>query len=127
MKNKTHITSSREYFRKNLLNCKVFRIPNITITFLSIVILGCSDFVEVGPPKNILVSETVFNNAATVESAMANIYFKMREQGMVSGNFGITTGMGIYSDELDYYGFDAGTSQLYLHNVLPSNEVVTGW
>ncbi|CAG2532842.1 Starch-binding associating with outer membrane [Maribacter dokdonensis] len=127
MKNKMYMNSSTAYFIKNYLNSRMFQIPHGTIALLFLLIMGCSDFVEVGPPKNILVSETVFNDAATVESALANIYFKMREQGMVSGNFGITTGIGIYSDELDYYAFDAGNSQLYLHNVLPSNEIITGW
>jgi len=102
-------------------------INRYTLLLLSIGLIGCSDFVEVEPPKNILVSETIFNNPATVESALANLYFKMREQGMVSGNLGVTTALGIYSDELDYYGFDAGYSQLYLHNVLPGNTIVTGW
>ncbi|MFD2586046.1 RagB/SusD family nutrient uptake outer membrane protein [Croceitalea marina] len=106
---------------------RIFNSPNITFLFLTLGLFSCSDFVDVGPPKNFLVSETVFDDPATVESALASIYFKMREQGMVSGNFGVTTGLGIYSDELDYYGFDAGYSQLYLHNVLPGNDVITGW
>lgn len=91
------------------------------------VFLGCSDFVEVDPPKNILIAETVFNDAATVKSAMANILYGMREEGMVSGTFGLTTAMGIYSDELDYYGFDAPYSQLYQHTLLASNNTVLGW
>lgn len=89
--------------------------------------IGCSDFVEVDAPKNILVSETVFNDPATVESALANIYFKIREEGMVSGNLGLTTSLGIYSDELDYYGFDSSYSQFYNHNVIAGNNTILGW
>lgn len=89
--------------------------------------LGCTDFVEVEPPKNNLISETVFNEAASVESAMANLYYGMREQGMVSGTFGLTTAMGIYADELDYYGFNADQVQLYQHTVLAGNGVIREW
>lgn len=106
---------------------RIKRMNRIAIFILAIGLFGCSDFVEVGPPKNILVSETIFNDPATVEAALANILFKMREQGMVSGNFGLTTAMGMYADELDYYGFDTDYSQLYLHSVIPGNNTILGW
>lgn len=88
---------------------------------------GCTDFVEVDPPKNTLVLETVFEDPATVESALANLYYDMREQGMVSGFNGLTPMMAIYGDELDYYGFNADLTQLYRHDVLPGNNITTEW
>ena len=94
---------------------------------LMIVMFACSDFVEVEPPKNVLISETVFNDPATVESALANIFYKIREQGMVSGRAGLTSLMGTYSDELDYYGFDVNLLQIYNHNLSPSNTTVLNW
>ncbi|RYC50360.1 MULTISPECIES: RagB/SusD family nutrient uptake outer membrane protein [Flagellimonas] len=90
--------------------------------------MGCTAFVEVDPPKNIMVSETVFNDPSTVESAMADLYFTMRESGMVSGNYGFTTRLAIYSDELDYYGFNPQLLEFYQNRVLPPNtEVLTWW
>lgn len=89
--------------------------------------LGCSDFVEVDPPKNTLVAERVFSDPSTVESALANLYFSLREEGMVSGNSGFTTLMGIYADELDYYAFNGDVVQLYRHTVTPQNSVLLGW
>lgn len=97
------------------------------IFFLCIGLFGCSDFIEADPPKNVLISKTVFNDPATVESALANLYFNMREQGLVSGSFGLTTAMGIYSDELDYFGFIADYAQLYHHNLTARNSIVTEW
>ena len=88
---------------------------------------SCTDFVEVEPPKNVLVSGTVFDDPATVESALANIYYRIREQGMVSGNEGMTLLMGVYADELDYYGFDTGYAGFYNHTVLGGNDVVLAW
>jgi len=88
---------------------------------------GCSDFVEVDPPKNTLVAQTVFDDPSTVESALANLYFSLREDGMVSGNSGFTTLLGIYADELDYYAFNGDFVQLFRHTVTPQNAVLLGW
>lgn len=105
-----------------LLRCSLL----LNIMVLSL--MGCSDFVEVEPPKNTLVSETVFEDPATVESALAQLYYAMRdEQGMVSGFYGLTTAMGIYGDELDYYGFNSDYAQLYNHNVLAGNGLIMAW
>jgi len=100
----------------------------LLLMLMGLALMGCSDFVSVDPPRNTLVSETVFEDPATVESTLAHLYHAMRsQQGMVSGTFGLTTAMGIYSDELDYYGFDSGYAQLYNHNVLPGNDLLRAW
>jgi hypothetical protein len=121
--NKKHIDKSNwtlSLSRINILN-------RLILFFLGIGLTACSDFVEVEPPKNILISETVFNDPATVESAFANIFYNMREQGMTSGGLGLTPLLGIYSDELDYFGFNTNYSQLYLNNVNPTNTVISDW
>ncbi|WP_417445286.1 RagB/SusD family nutrient uptake outer membrane protein [Joostella sp.] len=96
---------------------------SIKILVIQIMLLAslnsCSEFVAVDPPKNILVSETVFKDAATVESALANIYYTLRNQGMVSYN--ISADMGIYADELDYYSSNADKLSIYLHSMTPIN------
>ena len=105
----------------------------IKVKYLFIMVLlilgitSCSDFVEVDPPKNNLVSETVFEDPATVESALANIYYKMREQGMVSGRFGFSVLLSLYSDEQDYYNSSADYLELYNNNVTSQNTLVTAW
>ncbi|MDF0709056.1 RagB/SusD family nutrient uptake outer membrane protein [Flagellimonas okinawensis] len=99
----------------------------LVVMVFILALANCTDFVEVDPPKNIMVSQTVFEDASTVESAMADLYFSMRESGMVSGNYGFTTRMGIYSDELDYYGFDVQLVELYQNQVLPANTEVQTW
>lgn len=99
----------------------------IAVFLIMIGFTGCSDFVEPDPPKNILVSETVFKDPATVESALANIYYKLREEGMVSGNYGWTALMGIYSDEMDYYGTNTASSEFYTHTVNEKNPNLSNW
>ncbi|TXG39572.1 RagB/SusD family nutrient uptake outer membrane protein [Seonamhaeicola maritimus] len=100
---------------------------NILCFFVIIGMTACTDFVEVDAPKNTLISETIFEDAATVESALANIYYQMREQGMVSGNNGLSVLIAAYSDELDYFGFDGSNQELYSHTVTSANTVVLGW
>lgn len=122
---------NRIFFKRYGFNYSIceYQILRLLTLFLSIIgLTSCSDFVEVEPPKNLLVSETVFSDPATVEAALANIYYKMREQGsMVSGRSGLTTLMGIYSDELDYYGFDTNSNELFHHNVTASNALLLSW
>ncbi|WP_103192136.1 RagB/SusD family nutrient uptake outer membrane protein [Formosa algae] len=100
-------------------------ISHILVFILICSMTSCSDFVEVDPPKNTLVSETVFEDAATVESALANIYYNMREQGIVSYDIGAD--MGIYADELDYYASNANDLSLYLHSVTAINSNVLSY
>ncbi|WP_276167401.1 hypothetical protein [Zobellia alginiliquefaciens] len=77
--NSRHITFGGAFLEIN-------RVLLIAFLFvISIISCSCSDFVEVDPPKNNLISETVFKDPSTVESALANLYYGMREQGMVSG------------------------------------------
>ena len=92
-----------------------------------IMMIGCTDFVEIDPPKNTLVSETVFKEASTVRSALANVYFKMREEGMVSGNFGLGILMSSYSDELDYYQNNSNYMKVYNHSLTSSDDTPLSW
>lgn len=88
---------------------------------------SCSNFVEVDPPKNLLISASVFEDPSSVESAFANIYIKLRDEGMVSGRYGLSTMMGVYSDELNYHGLNPSTSDFYHHKVGSYNEILLNW
>ncbi|SFZ89528.1 SusD family protein [Flaviramulus basaltis] len=117
-------------YRKNYLQSILWISKNIQLIGLLFFISSmnsCSDFVEVDTPKNILVSETVFEDASTVTSALAQIYFSMREAGMVSGHLGLSTYMGIYSDELDYFAFDTAVLQFSQSQVIATNRIVKSW
>ena len=110
-----------------LFQNKKYPLHSIFLSLLFFGNWGCSDFVEVDAPNNLLISKTVFNDPSTVKSALANGYFGIREQGMLSGNLGLTTGLGMYTDELDYYGFNADYLQLYNHNVIVGNNRILDW
>ena len=99
----------------------------VLLLFGALIPMGCTKFVEVDPPKNTLVAETVFRDPATVESALGNLYYTMREGGMISGINGLTPYLSIYGDELDYYGVNADQAQLFQHDVQPGNAIITEW
>ena len=47
---------------------------------------GCDSFVDVGLPNSQLSSGTVFEERSTANAAMTNIYAKLRDSGLLSGN-----------------------------------------
>ena len=99
----------------------------IIISFLSFYITSCESFLEIDPPKDKLVFETVYKDSSLVESALANIYYKMREQGMVSGRIGLSTSMGLYTDELNYIGDSDVRLRLENHNVTAEHTTISSW
>lgn len=88
---------------------------------------SCESFLEIDAPKNKLISETVFEDVSTAESALANIFYKIREQGMISGNFGLSVSMGIYTDELDYYGRNSDQLNIYNHGITAYDITILSW
>jgi len=102
---------------------------SINILFLTGLLglcLACDKLTEVDFPKNQLTGNTVFQDQATTESAMANLYAKIRERGTLAGTrFGIPFLMGNYADELTYYGITTNDFfHFYNHSVTPANETV---
>ncbi len=88
--------------------------------------LACDKLTEVDYPKHQLTGTTVFQDQATTESAIANLYAKIRERGTLAGTrFGIPFLMGNYADELTYYGVTTNDfSHFYNHSVIPANETL---
>ncbi|WP_299568439.1 RagB/SusD family nutrient uptake outer membrane protein [uncultured Pedobacter sp.] len=86
--------------------------------------MGCRKFVEIGSPKNQLVTKTVFENDGQAIAAMANIY----------GKFTITNAMGYHipyylgsaADELTNYTNDGAASQFYQNAPQPLNASTNG-
>jgi len=93
----------------------------------TITLYGCESFVDLDPPKNLLASETVFEDVATVKSAMANIYFNMRDNSLLSGSSGLSIHLSTYSDELDYYLTNENYLQFYHHTITATNSYSNAW
>ncbi len=78
-------------------------IPYLAVLVGCLITAGCSSFVHVEPPKSQLLANLVFNEAGTVDAALAGLYSQLRDgnNGLLYGG---TMGMPLYtayaSDEL---------------------------
>lgn len=90
---------------------------------------GCESFVEVEQPSGLLTKENVFEDKNTADAAVMAIYASMRDTGMLTGNsISITTKMGAYTDELNFYGITSNTTlNFYNNTLLPTNPQVNTW
>lgn len=92
-----------------------------TIFFLVLlsITLGCDKFVEVDLPNSLLTSQQVFDNPQTVRAALANVYTKLRTEGVLSGSLsGGGSSLGLYADELINYSLAGTPSDGIYNNVL---------
>lgn len=90
------------------------------------VLNACSSFLEVDLPKSQLTNATVFDSYETANAALANIYAKIRDAGILSGTGGASSQMGSYADELIVYGNPSGPNmQFYNNALLPTMSAIT--
>ncbi|WP_347052263.1 RagB/SusD family nutrient uptake outer membrane protein [Flavobacterium olei] len=91
------------------INFKKFRLEALALG--SLLIVSCSNFTDIDLPVSQLSSDAVFENKGAADAAMTDIYSKIREKGLLTGSrTGLSGQLGLYSDELQYYGL-SGTSQ----------------
>ena len=83
---------------------------------LAVLLCGCSNFTDIDLPSSQLTSVSVFDSKATANAAMTEIYSKLRDRSLITGNAtGLSIQLGLYTDELQYYG-TAGTGQSNFYN-----------
>lgn len=106
---------------KTIQNLKV-----LLVLVIGIVFYACEDFIEVDLPQTQLTGVTVYQDEVTATAALSDIYARMRENGVISGNVdGLSMLMGLYTDDLNYFGSTASPmDSFYNHTVIPSNEYV---
>lgn len=100
-----------------------YKIMPVWLVLLSVIFSGCEDFLEVDDPLGQISHEEVFRDEATATAAVTSLYGKLRDEVMVTGTTsGMGVLMGMYADELDYYGYPGDTYEtFYLHNVLAAD------
>ena len=88
---------------------------------------GCDHFVDVEVPTSQLTGRVVFENRSTANAAMVAIYSKLRDSGLLTGT-GIGSGvcLGLYADELIYYGTtDDNVSFLFGNSLMSTTSIVS--
>lgn len=106
---------------------KIFLIIPFFSIFLGI--NSCDDFTEIKMPISELNTTAVFEDKNTAYAAIADVYAKMRDNGVLTGkSSGTSREMGLYSDELAWFGNStASANNFYNNTVLPSSSTVAGW
>ena len=103
---------------------------NYTVKILVLVVLlglvGCDSFVDVDPPSSQLTGSLVFEDKTTANAAMVAVYTKLRDGGLLTGSsLGTGTSLGLYADELTYYGTnDQNLFFLFNNTLLPTTSLV---
>ncbi|WP_432222956.1 RagB/SusD family nutrient uptake outer membrane protein [Flavobacterium sp. TMP13] len=81
--------------------------------------LSCDSFIQVDLPVSQLPAQSVFNDKATATAAMIDIYAKIRNKGLFTGNpSGLSNQLGLYADELTAFG---GELNFYNNSILSSD------
>jgi hypothetical protein len=109
--------------------CFVRILAVVALLFIVILVDGCDAFTESDVPVSELNTAAVFEEKNTAYSAMANVFAQMRDNGMLTGK---TTGMqkeiGLYSDELIWYGNSTQGSANFFYNTLsPTHLSLATW
>lgn len=114
MKNNNNILRQNS----NIRNYKMTSL--MSLLFLGIIsnlMVSCDNFTEVDLPASQLPATAVFKDKATATAAMVDIYTKIRDNGLLTGNpTGLSSQLGLYSDELTLYG---GEVNFYNNAILP--------
>lgn len=116
MKNIAQILKS--LFFNNAALLKNFKSPALTMLLL---VTSCDNFVDVDLPASQLTSGAVFEDESTANAAMAALFSKLRNNGILAGNStGMSSCLGLYTDEFDYY--QQNSVSTFYNNVLVAGD-----
>lgn len=95
---------------------------------MQLVLFGCEDYLEAEDPVGQLSTEAVYEDENTATAAVTSLYAILRDDVIITGNpTGMGGVMGLYSDELDYYGTPGeGLENFYSHQIIASNSTISG-
>lgn len=104
---------------------------NIKIIIASFIILfltttGCKKFVDVGQPKNQLLSAQVFADSTDASGAVVGIYVSAINSLLGINSGGLTLYPGLSSDELAPTGTSSSIIQFYTNKILTDNNSNNG-
>jgi len=107
---------------------KIYRSLLVLVIVCSVA--ACSKFTDVDLPSSQLGTGAVFESKATANAAITDIYSKIRERGLLTGyNSGLSVQLGLYADELQFYGLAlSGQANFYNNSLIATgNETSVLW
>ena len=111
-------------------NTRVYKIlVVIALFFIAFWLNSCDHFTESDLPVSELNTPAVFQEKNTAHAAMVNVFAKMRENGLLTGKTNsMSREMGLYADELTWYGNSTQSSANFFTNILiPTNGTIATW
>jgi len=111
-------------------NFKGHIVHRLCAVFASLLLGACDSFTDVDLPSSQLTASAVFEDKITATAAMTNIYTQIRDGGLLSGNpQGLSNQLGVYADELGFYGSPGSMSFNFYNNTLlaEGNEIADLW
>lgn len=90
---------------------------------------SCDEFTQTDMPITELNAVAVFDEMNTANAAMANVYAQIRDNGLLTGKTnGISKEMGLYADELTWYGnSNQSSANFYVNTLIPTHQTVADW
>ncbi|WP_026979119.1 RagB/SusD family nutrient uptake outer membrane protein [Flavobacterium tegetincola] len=118
-------------FIKNRLESTVplYMIVLIGSVWLLSLLSSCDSFTETSMPVTEMNENAVFEDPATATAALTNVYAQVRDAGLLTGkSTGMSKMMGLYSDELSFWGASNDDSDKYYKNTLvPTTGMLREW
>jgi tetratricopeptide (TPR) repeat protein len=118
------------FIRHSTETARIYRVfSGVTLLFMMFWFTSCDDFTAIDTPVSQLNTAAVFEEKNTAYSAMANVFAQMRDNGMLTGKTtGMQKEMGLYADELTWYGNSAQSSANFFTNTLiPTHPTLASW
>ena len=99
----------------------------IVILYINIALFSsCDNFVDVALPSSQLTGEKVYQDATTANAVIVDIYSKLRDTGSLTGlSTGTSVSLGMYADELTYYGSGVDSGLPFTNNILPTSSITS--
>lgn len=100
---------------------QLYKIPVLIVC--CIFYTSCEDFLEIDEPLGQIPHQEVYEDEATATAAVTTMYAKLRDEVLVTGtSFGMGALMGLYTDELEFYGNPWDPSlTFYYHQIVASD------
>jgi hypothetical protein len=99
----------------------------LSLSICLMMLAGCEDFLDTQDPTGQISRENVFEDEITATAAVTTLYAKLRDEVLVTGNSsGLGFLMGLYADELEYYGMPGEPFEtFYNHQIIASDVLVS--
>lgn len=106
---------------------KYAKIKSLYFAVLLIGSISCKKFIEIGPPKNQVITSTVFSDSLGATSAIIGMYTSLSPYiGFVFGTGAITAYTGLASDELTINNGLAEENQFFSNAIAINNSINNG-